>query len=72
MDTPPIPVNPLPAPGLTPSGSTIGSGVGGAVAVVVISLLHQVLHWDIDAETAAAITVLCCAAAGYLPASGRR
>lgn len=70
MDVPPIPVTP--APGLTPSGSTIGSSVGGAIAVVLITALHQALKWEIDPGTAAAITVLCCAAAGYLPASGRR
>lgn len=71
MNTP-DPVNTAPQRSFTPSGSTIGSSIGGALAVVIISTVHQVLHWDIDPSTASAITVLCCAGAGYFPASGRR
>ena len=71
MDTPPILVNPTRA-GYAPSSSTWASGIGGAAAVVIISLVHQTLHWHVDAETAAAITTLCSALAGYLPQSGRK
>lgn len=55
----------------TPSGSTYASAIGGALTVVLIAMLHQGLHWNIDVETGAAISVLCSALVGYLPASGR-
>ena len=54
-----------------PSASTGGSALGGALAVIVLATLHQGLHWDIDLETAAAITTICCTIAGYIPQSGR-
>lgn len=62
---------PNPIPGLQPSGSTIGSGLGGAVALVVIAILEG-YHVPVSGSLAAAITTLCAALAGYLPASGRK
>jgi hypothetical protein len=62
---------PNPVPGWQPSGSTVGSGVGGAVAIIVIAVLES-YHLPVSGALAAAITTLCAALAGYLPASGRR
>ena len=66
----PIPVNP-PTSGFQPSGSTIGSGIGGAIAVVVIAALGAA-HVSVSPELASAITVLCATLSGYLPTSGRK
>jgi exosome complex RNA-binding protein Rrp42 (RNase PH superfamily) len=55
---------------LTPSGTTHASSVGGALAVVIISILSH--HgYTIDAVTAAAIATLCSAGLGYLSRAGR-
>lgn len=62
---------PNPIPGWSPSGSTLGSSIGGAVAVIVIAILEG-YHIPVSGSLAAAITTLCAALAGYLPASGRR
>jgi hypothetical protein len=62
---------PNPVPGWQPSGSTVGSGIGGSVAIIVISILEG-CHISVSGALAAAITTLCAALAGYLPASGRR
>lgn len=62
--------SPNPVPGLTPSGSTVGSGIGGSIAIIVISILET--YHPVSGALAAAITTLCAALAGYLPASGRR
>ena len=57
---------------LAPSASTGGTGIGGSIAVIVLSILHQHYHITVDLETAAAITAVCCTLAGYLPSSGRQ
>lgn len=62
---------PNPVTSWTPSGSTVGSGIGGSVAIIVISILEG-FHLTVSGSLAAAITTLCAALAGYLPASGRR
>lgn len=62
---------PNPVPGYTPSGSTIGSGIGGSIAIIVISILEG-FHLTVSGSLAAAITTLCAALAGYLPRSGRQ
>lgn len=66
----PIPVS-TPAPGLAPSNSTVGSGAGSVVGIVIVGVLKH-YGWDVDPVFAAAIAGLCGAAIGYLPASGRR
>lgn len=55
---------------LVPSGSTLASGLGGALAVIVISALGG-LDVKVSPELASAITVVCATVAGYLPSSGR-
>lgn len=62
---------PNPVPGWQPSNSTVGSGIGGSVAIIVIAILEG-FHLSVSGSLAAAITTLCAALAGYLPASGRR
>lgn len=62
--------DPTPGPGLKPSSSTVGSGVGGALALIVISIIGA-FHYNISPELAASITLICGTLAGYLPASGR-
>lgn len=62
---------PNPVPGWQPSGSTVGSGIGGSIAIIVIAILEG-FHLSVSGSLAAAITTLCAALAGYLPASGRR
>lgn len=61
---------PNPVPGWQPSNSTVGSSIGGAVAIIVISILEG-YHLPVSGSLAAAITTLCAALAGYLPRSGR-
>lgn len=63
--------NPVPAPGATPSASTVGSGVGGAVAALIIFILGR-YNITFPAGAEAAIAVLVGTLAGYLPASGRK
>jgi hypothetical protein len=67
--TDPIPM-PTAQTSLTPSGSTNASSVGGALAIVLVSLLTQ-YHIQVDAVTAAAIATLFSAGLGYMPKSGR-
>lgn len=67
----PIPVTPSPAPGAAPSNSTIGSSIGGSIAVVSVSIAKH-YGWDIDSVTAVALAAIFTALCGYLPASGRR
>lgn len=62
---------PAPKSSLSPSGSTIGSLVGGAAAVLIIAGVEYLLKVQVSGAVAAAITTLCSVAAGYLPASGR-
>lgn len=57
-------------PGFRPSGSTLGTGLGGSIALVVIAALGG-FHVTVSPELASAITVICAAFAGYLPSSGR-
>jgi len=60
-----------PVPGNLPSNSTIGSGVGGALAALVIwglSLKGIFLPAGLEALVAG----LTSAIAGYLPNSGRK
>jgi hypothetical protein len=57
--------------GWTPSGSTNASSVGGALAIVIVSVCSQ-RHWfDFDPVTATALGVILSAVLGYLPQSGR-
>ena len=62
---------PAPVPGWQPSGSTVGSGIGGAIAIIVIAILES-YHIPVSGALAAAITTLCAGLAGYLPSSGRK
>jgi hypothetical protein len=67
----PTPVPPAPAnPGLTPSASTVGTTVAGAVAFLIIVVLAQ-FHIILPVGAEAAITCLVGALGGYLPKSGR-
>ncbi len=56
---------------LVPSGSTISSGVGGAVAVIIVAVFH-VFGINFPAGVEASIAVVITAIAGYIPPSGRR
>ena len=57
--------------GLTPSASTIGSGVGGAIATIGIYVLH-LFGVNLPAGIEAAIAAIVAALGGYLPAAGRK
>ena len=65
------PVESKPQVTWTPNVSTASTGLGGALAVIIISVLHQSLHWEVSPELAVSIGVVCATLAGYLPASGR-
>jgi hypothetical protein len=66
-----LPISTQPGPGMTPSGSTTGSGIGGAVAAVVIFILGR-YNITFPAGMEAAIAVLVSTLIGYIPASGRK
>lgn len=56
--------------GWSPSSSTSGSLIGGALSTILIAILKQ--HGiDIDATTGGAIVMVLSALVGYLPKSGR-
>ena len=65
--TPPVP----PKAGLMPSDSTSLSGLGGAVAVIIIAALGA-KGITFPAGMEAAIAVIVSTLLGYLPPSGRK
>jgi hypothetical protein len=56
---------------LAPSNSTVGSGIGGALAVLIVMICHE-RGLDFPAGAEAAISVLITAIAGYIPTAGRK
>jgi len=62
----------LPQPGWQPSGSTLGSGAGGALAVVIVAIVNSYATHALDVVTVAAITTLCSTLAGYFFEGGRK
>lgn len=64
-------VPPDPSPGLTPSNSTVASGLGGALAVLTVMGFHS-KGIDFPAGGEAALAVVLTTLAGYLPRAGRR
>jgi hypothetical protein len=62
--------NTVPNPGLTPSASTVGTGVAGSIAFLIIVMLGQ-FHVILPIGAEAAITALIAALGGYIPKSGR-
>lgn len=56
---------------LAPSNSTVGSGIGGALAVLIVMICHA-RGLDFPAGAEAAISVLITAIAGYIPTAGRK
>lgn len=73
MNTP-KPINPMdnPNPGWQPSGSTIGSGMGGALAVIVVAMVQSLAKVTLDVVTVSAITTVCSTLAGYFFEGGRK
>lgn len=68
---PVIPPAPAPEPGALPSNATIGSGIGGALAVLVVMMFHA-KGIDFPAGGEAALAVVISTLAGYLPKAGRK
>lgn len=68
MNTP-LPVNP--APGAVPSASTTATGIGGAIATLIIYGL-SLKGINLPAGAEAAVAVLVATIAGYIPAAGRK
>lgn len=62
---------PKPTSQVKPSGSTVGSLIGGGVGTVLIILLTQVAGLQIDAVAGASIGAACAAAVGYFMNGGR-
>jgi hypothetical protein len=62
--------DPAPQKSLTPNASSVGSGLGGSVAVIVIAILGA-FHVVISPEVAAAIAAVCSFVVGYIPGAGR-
>lgn len=58
-------------PGLVPSNSTVASGAGGALAVLIVAVCHQ-FGLNFPAGVEAAIAVIITTVAGYLPKAGRQ
>lgn len=67
----PNPIGAQPAQSLIPSTSTVGSGIGASVAVIVVSIFHM-RGIDFPAGFEAAIAGLITVIAGYIPNSGRK
>lgn len=57
---------------LAPSGSTVGSLIGGGVGTLLIIVLTQVAHLQIDAVAGASIGAACAAAVGYFFSGGKK
>jgi hypothetical protein len=67
----PTPPPPPPEPGALPSNATVGSGIGGAIAVLIILGCHA-KGIDFPAGGEAALAVVISTLAGYLPKAGRK
>lgn len=72
VTTPPQSTSETQPPGWTPTGSTIGSAVGGALAVILIDIYGHLLKEPVDALTSAAFTTLCSTLLGYFMNGGRK
>ena len=59
------------SPSLTPSNSTTGSAIGGALAVVIV-YIFSLKGITLPAGVEAAVAAIMGTMAGYLPASGRK
>lgn len=59
------------AHGLKPSNSTVGTGIGGVTAMLLIVFAPRfgITFTDLEAST---LTIFMTVVAGYLPKSGRR
>lgn len=55
----------------TPTDKVTAAGAGGALAALLIFLLHQYAHVDVDAVTSTALATLLAFAAGYLKTERR-
>lgn len=55
-----------------PSGSTIGSIIGGGLGTLLIIVLTQVAGLTIDAVAGGSIGAACAAAGGYFFNGGRK
>jgi hypothetical protein len=55
-----------------PNVSTVSSGVGGSIAIIVLAIVHQYMKVDITPELAVAVGAVCTFIAGYIPPSGRQ
>lgn len=64
--------NPEPPVGWTPTGSTVLSGLGGAIAVVLIAAYDKLTNTTIDPVTSSAITLICCSLINYIHPDGGR
>lgn len=60
-----------PSHDLVPSGSTVGSAIGGGLGTLLLIVLTQVFHLQIDAVAGASIGGACAAALGYFLPGGR-
>lgn len=56
--------------GVIPSGSTVATGLGGAIAIVVIAILKQ-KNIDLGVEADVSLAVIFNTLLGYFPKSGR-
>lgn len=54
-----------------PSGSTVGSIIGGGVGTLLIIILTQIAHLQIDAVAGSSIGAACAALMGYFFNGGR-
>jgi predicted acylesterase/phospholipase RssA len=63
--------DPKPTSQVKPSGSTYGSLIGGGVGTLLIIILTQVAHLQIDAVAGASIGAACAAVVGYFMNGGR-
>lgn len=60
-----------PTSSATPSSSTVGSIIGGGVGTLLLIILTQVFHLQIDAVAGASIGGACAAFFGYFLNGGR-
>lgn len=64
-----IPKSPNP---LAPSGSTLGSLIGGGAGTLLILILTQGLHWTIDAVAGGSLCTAMATAIGYFFNGGKK
>lgn len=67
MASPPTPPanTPLKMASAAPTRKVAAGGLGGAISVIVIAVVHSAFHVDIDPTVASAITIVVSFLLGY-------